>query len=96
VAETTITKTDNASQASASGNITQTTTVVTTVKPAYLTTEFYGHVIISVIGLLVAAGLVKSDNAIAQAIIQIAGLLVAGGSQAAYAMSRGNAKGGSK
>ena len=62
--------------------------VVPAVKPAWKTTEFWGHVAVSLISLVVAGGVIPSTGPWAQMIA----LLTFGLSQAGYSVSRGLCK----
>ena len=61
---------------------------VTPVKPGYQTTEFWGCAAVTLIGLLLASGIIKTgsgwDN--------IAGIALSALTQMGYAASRGNVK----
>jgi hypothetical protein len=62
-------------------------------KPGWKSTEFIGHVLISILGVLVLVGVIHVADPTADVILRGIGLAVIGGSQGTYALSRGKAKG---
>lgn len=64
------------------------------IRPGWKTSEFWGHVLLSALGLLVLLGIIHVSDPNADAILRGIGLATIGGSQGTYAISRGNAKKG--
>ena len=58
------------------------------VVPSYKTSEFWGHVAVTVLALVIASGIIPTSGLWAQ----IAALVMAGLSSAGYSVSRGLAK----
>ena len=58
------------------------------VKPAWQTSEFWGHAAVALLGLLATSGILVPNSMLAQ----VAGLAIIGLSQAGYSVSRGLCK----
>ena len=67
-------------------------------KAGVKTSEFWVSVVVSVLGVLVALGIITPDqqNTLTQSIHQIVGAVMTVVPIAGYALSRGRAKGGTK
>jgi hypothetical protein len=72
----------------AMGKMKDTPPVTPVTKPAWQTTEFWGHVLVVLLGLLVMSGVIKTGSQLDKVVSMIAMAL----SQAGYSVSRGITK----